>query len=113
MKNYIKSGEITTIPSAPYNAVAGAGMKAGKLFGICCTDATSGSAAEVRCLGEFDVLCVGTEAWAVGDVIYWDDAAKKFTTTSTSNSDVGRATLAKSSGAALTTGRVRLNGQIP
>lgn len=34
-------------------------------------------------------------AWAVGDKIYWDDTAKKFTKTSTSNTLVGYALEAK------------------
>jgi predicted RecA/RadA family phage recombinase len=46
-------------------------------------------------------------AWAVGDVVYWDDTAKVFTKTTTSNTKAGQVTAAAKLSAA-TTGRIRL-----
>ena len=40
-------------------------------------------------------------AWVLGDKIYWDDTAKKFTKTSTSNTLCGYALEAKASGDAV------------
>jgi predicted RecA/RadA family phage recombinase len=47
-------------------------------------------------------------AWTEGQVLYWDDTAKKITGTSSGNTKVGCAAAAAASGD--TTGLVRLNG---
>jgi predicted RecA/RadA family phage recombinase len=60
--------------------------------------------------GVWDCAKVGSQAWNEGDIIYWDNSAKVFTKTSTSNFRAGFAVLAVGSGAGETVGRVRLNG---
>jgi predicted RecA/RadA family phage recombinase len=55
-----------------------------------------------------EVAKVSAQAWTVGAPIYWDDTAKLFTTTSTSNTLAGVAVAAAANPSA--TGRVRLNG---
>ena len=57
----------------------------------------------------FDLKKVGSQAWAAGDKIYWDNTAKETTKTATSNTLVGVAIEAVGSGAGETIGRVRLN----
>jgi predicted RecA/RadA family phage recombinase len=53
---------------------------------------------------------VGSQAWTVGALVYWDNTNKRFTTTASGNLLAGCAAEAASSGAGVTTGVVRLNG---
>jgi predicted RecA/RadA family phage recombinase len=57
----------------------------------------------------FDLKKVGSQAWAVGDKIYWDNTAKQATKTATDNTLIGAAIEAVGNGAGETVGRVRLN----
>lgn len=108
MNNYIQPGDVIQV-TAPYEVSAGEGCLVGNLFGIAATDSDSGGTAQLKTTGVFDVAKVSAQAWAtVGLLIYWDDSAKLFTTTSSGNELVGvnTATAGNPSG----TGRVRLNG---
>jgi predicted RecA/RadA family phage recombinase len=51
---------------------------------------------------------ISAQGWTVGAPIHWDDTAKLFTTTSTSNTLAGVAVAVAANPTA--TGRVRLNG---
>ena len=54
---------------------------------------------------------IGSQAWAEGAIIYWDDGNSRFTTVSTSNLRAGIAVDAVGAGAGeTTTGRVYLDG---
>ena len=64
---------------------------------------------EAAIVGVFDLTKVGSQAWAVGEKIYWDDTAKEATKTATSNTLIGVTIEAVGSGAGETIGRVRLN----
>ncbi|MFC7703670.1 capsid cement protein [Plastorhodobacter daqingensis] len=57
----------------------------------------------------FDLTKIGSQAWAVGATVYWDDTNKRCTTVATDNTLIGVATEAVASGAGDTIGRVRLN----
>ena len=107
MQNYLKSGETVSL-TAPYAVASGACAKVGSIVGVACNTYASGASGEFLTLGEFDLASDTGTAWSAGDKIYWDDSAKVCTKTSTSNTLLGVATAAKTSGA--TTGRVRLNG---
>jgi predicted RecA/RadA family phage recombinase len=108
MKNYVEGGEVIDL-AAPYAVASGAGMKVGQFIAIAACDAANGATVAGYLQGVFDVLKEGAgsgQAWAVGDLVYWDNTAKQFTKTSTSNTKAGYA-----AGAALTTdvvGRLRL-----
>ena len=56
--------------------------------------------------GVFDVDAKTAQGWDAGAVIYWDDAAKVYTTTANANTKAGYAVAAKEAAAA--TGRVKL-----
>jgi predicted RecA/RadA family phage recombinase len=60
--------------------------------------------------GVHSVAKPGSQAWAEGAIVYLDNSAHNFTTTSTSNYRAGVAVVAVGSGAGETTGIVRLNG---
>jgi len=109
MKNYVNAGEHLTIP-APYNAASGTGVKSGSIFGIAQFDVVAPADIVVVRKGVFAVAKVSAQAWAVGAKIYWDDAAKLFTTVATSNLLVGVATAAATNPSG--TGEVLLTGQV-
>lgn len=114
MNNYVQTGHVVTIV-APYTVVAGGGVKVGTKFGIANGDITSAAKGEISTVGVFDLI-KDTSTFVDGDVVYWDDTAKKATSTTTSNIIIGAAQLTEvgstpalggSSGDA--TVRVRLN----
>ncbi|WP_232302453.1 DUF2190 family protein [Elstera litoralis] len=58
--------------------------------------------------GVYTLAKVAGSAWTVGEIVYWDNAAKACTDTPASNLKIGHATEAAASSA--TAGAVRLNG---
>lgn len=109
MKNYVQKGDTITL-TAPYAVSSGQGFLVGSLFAIANADAANGGTVEGETEGVFDLTKATGQAWAQGVKVYWDNTAKNVTTTSTSNTLIGVATLAAVSGA--TVGRVYVTGQI-
>lgn len=109
MQNYVQPGNRLTL-TAPYAVSAGGGVKIGQMFGVAATDAESAADVEVDFVGVFDLAKVGSQAWTMGALVYWDNTNKYCTTTATSNLLIGAAVAAVGSGAGETVGRVRLNG---
>lgn len=107
MKNFIQTGEILEVV-APYNVTSGSGVLVGKLFGIACTDALSGAPVNIKRTGVFTHAKTSAQAWTQGADLYWDDTAKVFTTTATSNTLVAKAALAAANPSGV--GTVVLNG---
>jgi predicted RecA/RadA family phage recombinase len=109
MKNYVQSGDVITI-IAPYALTAGQGALVGSLFGVATCDAANGANVDVMPEGVFDITALQTDTGGAGTKMYWDNAAKRLTTTSTGNTLVGCLTAAK--GSSDTTARVYLDGCI-
>jgi len=109
MKNYVQPGKTITL-TAPYVVASGDGLLVGSIFGVAAGTAALGEAVEVALVGVYDLKKVASQAWASGDKIYWDNAAKQTTKTLTSNTLIGVATEAVAGGATDLIGRVRLNG---
>jgi len=109
MKNFVQPGDVVSV-TAPYTVTSGGGVLVGTLFGFAAHDAASGAAVEIATTGVFTHAKAGSQAWTQGAAIYWDNSAKVLTTTSTSNTLVGKAMAAVAGGAGDTTGTVRLNG---
>ena len=109
MKNFVQPGNTITL-AAPAAVTSGSGILVGAIFGIAAHDAASGEPVETVTAGVFDLNKVGSEAWSVGDRVYWDDTDKRVTKVATDNTLIGVALAAVGSGADETTGRVRLNG---
>jgi predicted RecA/RadA family phage recombinase len=107
MKNYIQAGDAITV-TAPYAVASGDGMLVGALFLVATGAAANGAVVEGVTEGVFDITTLGTDTGAVGTKMYWDNAAKRLTTTLTSNTFVGHLIAAKTNGP--TTSRVRLHG---
>lgn len=108
MKNYIQPGEIVTA-LAPADVASGDGVLVGTLFGVATTKALSGAEVELATVGVFELPKVTGQAWASAwAAIYWDNTAKKLTTTSSGNTKVGVNMKAQATNDAVA--RVRLNG---
>lgn len=108
MDNWVQKGEALDF-TAPYDVASGAGFKVGQFIAVASSAAVSGAAVVGNIEGVYDVLAEGAgsgQAWAVGDLIYWDNSAKQFTKTSTSNTKAGYAAGVKATAGVL--GRIRL-----
>lgn len=106
-KNFIQPGR--TLPvAAPYNVVSGAGLLVGALFGIAQFAALLGETVEMDTEGVWSIGKVSAQAWAVGDLIYWDNVAKLATTVAAGNQLIGAATEVAANPTDV--GSVKLNG---
>lgn len=105
MKNYIQDG-IALDLVAPAALVSGQVFKIGAIIAIAAIDAASGATLAGYVQGCYTVPKATGAAWAVGDTLYWDDTAKNFTKTATSNTKAGYAIAIAASGDA--TGIIRL-----
>jgi predicted RecA/RadA family phage recombinase len=106
--NRVQDGDVITV-TAPYAVASGGGVLITKLFGVAQYAAASGTPVDISTARNvWDLTCLSTDTPAVGAILYWDNTNYRLTTTSTSNTRVGVAVAAKSSGA--TTARIRLDG---
>jgi len=109
MKNFIQKGDSLNV-TAPAAVSSGDGVKLGQIFGVAVTDAANGADLVIKTEGVFELDKVGSQAWTIGALVYWDDSNKYCTTTASGNVLIGVATAAVGSGAGETLGNVRLNG---
>ena len=109
MKKYVQPGRTLTIAS-PYAVTSGDGLLVGAIVGVATANAASGEAVEAGLVGVFDLKKTASQAWAVGDRVYWDNTAKEATKTVGSNTLIGVAVEPVSNAATDIVGRVRLNG---
>ena len=108
MRNFVQPGDTVTV-TAPYALSAGDGCLVGTLFGVAGGTYSNGATnAELVTEGVFDITALSTDTPAQGAALYWDNSNKRLTTTSSGNTKVGVAVVAKADGA--TTARIRLNG---
>ena len=106
MINFVKSGDNLTL-AAPYDVLSGGGFKVGNVFGVAANDTLSGADVECNVEGVYD-LAKDASVFAQGDLAYWDDSAKKVTSTVASNLLIGAVEVAAATG--VTTVRVNLFG---
>ncbi len=112
MQNYIQPGDTLTL-TAPYARDAGQGAQVGAIFGVACSDVENAVEGEFKTEGVFELTKVGSQAWAVGDKIHWDNSNKRCTTDSAAGMLIGVAVEAAGSGAGVVLGKVKLNGVAP
>lgn len=108
MRNFIQAGNTITVP-APYALTPGQGARIGQIFGVATSDAAAGADVALDLTGVFELVKIGSQAWTVGALVYWDDANRRCTSVATANLLIGVAAAAVAGGAGNTTGRVRLN----
>lgn len=109
MKNELQVGRALNL-TAPYDctntAAAAASAKVGSIIAVAAATVLNGVAGVFYVEGCYNVAKATGETWAVGDLLYWDDTAKKYTKTSTSNTKAGYALAAALTGD--TAGSIRL-----
>jgi predicted RecA/RadA family phage recombinase len=113
MKNFSQPGESIEFTAPVGGVTAGVGVQIGELLVI----ATVTAAAGIRFVGLVEGVIThakaGSQAWAEGARVYWDESAKRFTTVATGNLFAGYATVAVGSGSGETTGTVLLARGLP
>ena len=109
MRNFIAVGNVITVV-APAAITSGQGVLVGAMFGVAARDAASGAEAELNVEGVFDLPKAPSQAWTVGQRIYWDDTAKRLTNVVGTNTLVGVVIVFVGGMVGEMTGRVRLNG---
>ncbi|MFZ3141151.1 DUF2190 family protein [Polaromonas sp.] len=109
MKNFKQKGDILTLISVAAIA-SGAGLLVGSIFGITQKAVGAGEEVDVLREGVFTVPKNSAEAWTVGAKVYWDDTAKVFTITNTTDTLVGVAYAIAANPSAI--GTVLLDGAI-
>ncbi len=109
MKGFVQDGDVVTLTAPSGGVTSGVGFKVGAIIAIACSTVAAGLPVEAAVEGVFDHTSDTGAAWAEGDKLYWDDTAKVFTKTTTSNTLAGVAVAAKTSGAPV--GRIKLSPQ--
>jgi predicted RecA/RadA family phage recombinase len=91
MKTQINKGKSIEITTPAGGYASGQVVKVGALVGISSNTYAQGDTAVIWLLGTHFVAKTATQAWTAGAILYWDDTAKSFTTTSASNTQAGYA----------------------
>lgn len=112
MQNFLQMGEVLKL-TAPYTRTSGQGALVGGIFGVAKADVTSGDDGEFVVEGVCRLTKVGSQAWAIGDRIYWDDSNKHCSNVGTVGQFIGNAYETVGSGSGETLGAVRLCGCAP
>jgi len=109
-QSYKQPGRYLTL-TAPYaRASSGLGAKVGSIFGVSMDAVENAADGVFDTEGVHELTKVGSQAWSVGDKIYWDDSNKRCTTDATAGMLVGFCTTAVGSGAGEVLGEVKLCG---
>ena len=107
MKNFIGVGNRVTLTAAAVTT-SGQAVLIGSLFGIAESAAVIGDPLVLMLNGIYDLPKTASQAWTVGQLIYWDAATSRVTNVVATNKLVGVAVLAVGAGAGEIIGRVRL-----
>lgn len=105
---YIQEGEVLTLTAPTGGVTAGTPVLIANLLVVPQTTAAQTLPFDAYTEGVHLLPKATGTAWLEGQILYWDDTAKKITTVSTSNYRVGCAVAAAASGD--TTGKVKLSG---
>ena len=111
MRTFVAIGNNITIAAAAA-VLSGQGVLLGSLFGIAAHNANVGDDLVINLTGIYELPKAASQAWTVGQKVYWDNTNKVVTNVTTDNTLIGVATLAVTNAAANTTGTVRLNGVV-
>lgn len=110
MKYWIQEGNTIAYAASGAAKSAGAVVAVGEIIGVVVNDIADGSSGPVAIRGVVKVTKVGSQAWAIGDQVFWDHTNSRFTKTASSDADqpAGVAYETAGSGAGVTTGYVLL-----
>jgi predicted RecA/RadA family phage recombinase len=111
--NYVQEGCFVTVAAPTGGTTSGNAYLITGIFGVASTTQLVGVDVELATEGVWTLTKVGSQAWSVGDRIYWDDANSRCSSDAGAGIYIGVCTAAVASGAGDTTGNVRLNGLTP
>jgi predicted RecA/RadA family phage recombinase len=109
MKNFVQEGKILDFTAPSGGVVSGVPLLIGALIVVPATTAAEGERFAGAVEGVFELPAAthaSNQAWTEGQLLYWDNTAKKFTVTATDNTKKGAAAAVKASTA--DTGSVKL-----
>lgn len=110
MINFVQEGDALTLTAPTGGVVSGQPYQINQLLVIAAQDADAGDPFIGKTTGVFDVTKPGSQAWAVGELVYFDQNNRYFTNSPGDDLLCGHAVAVVGSGAGETTGRVRLDG---
>lgn len=111
MKNQVQNGDMIDVAAPAGGTTSGAGVLVGTaLFGVAANTVAAGAQVSIAVNKVWDLAKVSAMAFAVGDLVYWDNTAKLCTNVSSANTKIGVAVAAAANPSA--TVRVRLTGQV-
>jgi predicted RecA/RadA family phage recombinase len=105
-KNYIQEGNVLSY-TATAAIASGAVVVIGKRIAIALADIAVGEAGAITAEGVFAVAKLGTDVVGQGDLLYWDAANSRLTTTAAGNTAAGFA--AAPAGAGVGTVNIKIN----
>ena len=104
---FVKHGDEIPYPNTSGSTIAvNTPVLVGDVVGVALTDIPNNTTGTLQLAGVADLPKKTGEAWTIGAKVYWDDSAKNFTTTATSNTCAAWAYQAQASGD--TVGRLKL-----
>jgi predicted RecA/RadA family phage recombinase len=110
MKNFVQPGESMTYTAPMGGVTSGVGVQIGQILVIAAITAAAGDPFTGITCGVISHAKAGSQAWAEGAIVYWDEGNKRFTTVAAGHLQAGTAAAAVGAGAGETTGVVRLDG---
>jgi predicted RecA/RadA family phage recombinase len=88
--NYVGKGDSVQY-TAGANLTSGQPVLMGDVLGICLTAIASGAVGSVALQGVYTVAKNSAEAWAIGDILFWDAGSSVLTKTASTHKPVGHA----------------------
>lgn len=111
MKTFIQPADVITLPAPTGGVVPGGVYRINQLVLVACDAVAQTLPADFKRTGIFQVTKVGSQAWAIGQLVYWDNANSRFTTASaTGLTPCGFVASVTGAGAGETTALVLLDG---
>lgn len=106
-KNYIQEGDVLDYTAGGSAIASGAVVLIGKRIGIVLRDIAIAGSGAISVTGVWQIAKLSTDVIAQGDLLYWDTANSRLTSTSAGNTLAGYATAAAGNGA--TTVNIKIN----
>jgi len=97
MKNKLQTGNVISV-IAPYAVMSGQALQVGALVGVASNNAAINAPVEIDRQGVYSLAAVAVDTGAIGAKAYWDNTAKRITTSSAGNTLVGCFTEPKGNG---------------
>jgi predicted RecA/RadA family phage recombinase len=106
-KNYIQEGDVLDYTAGGAAVAAGAVVLMGKRLGVILRDIAALATGSASVNGVWQIAKLSTDVVAQGDLLYWDAANGRLTTTAGTNVLAGYA--ASAAGASTTTVNIKIN----